>query len=131
MISLNPCNFETMNEFFTKFKHLVLQLKQCEVEKEDDQLIISILLKLGPNYYVFVSTFNIRKLTIPIWKMSTLNAFIESLTNEHDKLVQMGILISSKDQDLFVGGPKASNSKGKQKKEKTKFDPPKKNEKNQ
>ena len=63
--------------------------------------------------------------------MPTLNAFIESLTNEHDKLVQIGILISSKYQALFVGGPKASNAKGKQKKEKTKFYPPKQKEKNQ
>ena len=43
LISLHPSNFKTLNEFFTKFKHLVLQLKQCEVEKEDDQLIPSIL----------------------------------------------------------------------------------------
>ena len=62
--------------------------------------------------------------------MSTLNAFIESLTNEHDKLVQIGIMRSSKDQYFFAGGPKASNAKGNQKKEKTKFDPPKEKEKN-
>ena len=47
LISLDPGNFETMNEFFTNFKHPVLQLKQCEVGKGDDQLILSILLKLG------------------------------------------------------------------------------------
>ena len=61
--------------------------------------------------------------------MSTLNAFNESLTNEHDKLVQMGIIKSSKDQALFSGGPKASNVKGKQKNQKTKFDPSKQKEK--
>ena len=33
LISLHPNNFETLNEFFTKFRHLMLQLKQCEVEK--------------------------------------------------------------------------------------------------
>ena len=27
LISLDPRKFETMNDFFTKFKHLVLQLK--------------------------------------------------------------------------------------------------------
>ena len=57
--------------------------------------------------------------------LSTLNAFIESLTNGHDKLVQMGIMRYSIDQALFVGGPKALNAKGKQKRERTKFDPPK------
>ena len=36
LISLNPSNFETMNEFFTKFKNLLYQLKQCKAEKEDD-----------------------------------------------------------------------------------------------
>ena len=56
--------------------------------------------------------------------MPTLNAFIESLTNEHDKLAPMGSMIFSKDQALFAGGSKAMNTKGKQKKEKIKFDPP-------
>ena len=48
-------NFETLNEFFTKFKHLVLQLKQCEVEKEDDHLILSILSKLASDYSLSIS----------------------------------------------------------------------------
>ena len=87
MISLHPSNFETLNDFFTKFKHIVLLLKQCKVEKEVDQLIIGILSKLGANYSVFVSTFRVGKLTTPRWKMPTLNAFIESLTSEHDKVV--------------------------------------------
>ena len=55
--------------------------------------------------------------------MITLNAFIESLTNEHGKLLQMGIIRYSKYQALFVGGSKATNGKGKQKNE-----PPKENE---
>ena len=76
MISLHPSNYETLNYFFTKFKHLVFQLKLCKVQKEDDQLILSILSKLGVDYLVFVSTFHSRKLTTPNWKMSTLNAFI-------------------------------------------------------
>ena len=62
------------------------------MEKEDDHLILTILSKLGADYSVFYSTFHVRKLTTPGWKMPTLNAFIESLTNEHDKLVQMGII---------------------------------------
>ena len=47
LMSLQPSNFKTLNEFFTKFKHIVLLLKQCKVEKEDDQLILTILSKLG------------------------------------------------------------------------------------
>ena len=87
MISLNPGSYETRNDFFTKFKHLVLQLKQCKVEKEDDQLIPDILSKLGPD-----------------WKIPSLDAFIKTLINEHENLVQMGILKSSKDQALFSSG---------------------------
>ena len=36
LMSLHPSNFKTLNDFFTKFKHIVLLLKQCKVEKEDD-----------------------------------------------------------------------------------------------
>ena len=54
LISLNASNFESMNDFFTKFKNLIFQLKLCKVEKEDDQLILTILSKLNANYSVFV-----------------------------------------------------------------------------
>ena len=48
LISLRPSEFETIEEFITKFKSLVLLLKQCGIEKEEDQLILSILSKLNP-----------------------------------------------------------------------------------
>ena len=86
-MSLQPSNLETLNDFFTQFKHIVLLLKQCKVEKADDQLILAILSKLGADYLAFVSTFHVSKLTTPGWKMPTFNAFIKSLTSEHDKLV--------------------------------------------
>ena len=73
--------------FFTNFKHVILLLKQCKVEKEDDQLILAILSKIGADYSVFVSTFRAGNLTTPRWNMPSLNAFIESLTSEHYKLV--------------------------------------------
>ena len=109
LMSLQPSNFETLNDFFTNFKHTVLLLKQCNMEKEDDQLILAILSKLGADYSIFVSTFHAGKLTTPGWKMPSLNAFI----SEHDKLVQMGIIRSSCDQDLHVSGPKDLKGKGK------------------
>ena len=87
LMSLQPSNFKTLNDFFTKFKHTVLLLKQCKVKKEYYQLILTILSKIGDDYLVFVSTFRAGKLTTPGWKMLTLNAFIESLTNEHEKIV--------------------------------------------
>ena len=113
LMSLQPSNFETLNDFFTNLKHNFLLLKQCNVEKEDDQIILAILSKLGADYSVFVSTFRVGKLTTPRWKMHTLNAFIESLTNEHDKLVQMGVIRYSCDQALHVSGPKDLKGKGK------------------
>ena len=95
----------------------MFHLKLYKVEKEDDQLILSILSKIGAYYLVFVSTFHSVKLTTPNWRMPTLNSFIESLTQEHDKLIQMGIIQSSRDQALVVGGPKVANDKGKKKDE--------------
>ena len=120
-----------MNEFFTKFKHIVLQLKKCKAVKEGDHLILAILSKLGLDYSVFVSSFHMGKLTTPNWKIPSLDAFIKTLTNEHDKLVHMGILRSSKDQALFASGSKYSKGKGKQNNSKAKFDAPNPKEKNQ
>ena len=64
LITLSPTHFETIQDFFTKFKSLVLQLKQCGIEKTEEHIILSILSKLGPEYSVFVSTFHSGKLTI-------------------------------------------------------------------
>ena len=47
LISLSPGNFNTIQDFFTKLKSLRLQLKQCGIEKNDEQLILSILSKLS------------------------------------------------------------------------------------
>ena len=48
LISLSPTHFDTIQDFFTKFKSLMLQLKQCGIEKKEDQFILSILSKSGP-----------------------------------------------------------------------------------
>ena len=60
LMSLQPSNFETLNDFFTKFKHTILLLKQCKVEKADDQLILAILSKHGA-YYSFFSLHSVRE----------------------------------------------------------------------
>ena len=49
-MSLHPSNFETLNDFFTKFKQIILLLKQCKVEKEYDEIILTILSKIGADY---------------------------------------------------------------------------------
>ena len=92
-------------------------MKQCKVEKDEDQLILAILTKINADYSVFVSTFQIVSLTTPNWKIPTLNAFIQSLISENDKLIQMGIIQSPKDLALVARGDKVANDKGKQRDE--------------
>ena len=76
LISLSPTHFETIQDFFTKFKSLVLQLKQCGIEKKDDQFILSIILKLGIEYSMFVSAFHSNKLTTQNWCMPSPSEFM-------------------------------------------------------
>ena len=117
LITLNPSDFESLNEFFSKFKNLIYQLKQCKVKKDETQLILAILTKLNSDYSVFVSTFQTVRLTTPNWKMPTLNDFIQSLISENDKLIQMGIIRSPKDLALIARGDKVANDRGKQRDE--------------
>ena len=58
---------------------------------------MSILSNLGPDYSVFVSTFHSSKLTIRNWRMLDLEDFMEALTQEQEKMVQMGTIKSNKD----------------------------------
>ena len=80
LISLSPTSFESLQLYFSKFKALVLQLKQCGIKKKDDHIVLAILSKLGPDYSVFVLTFYATKLTARTWKMPSLTDFMESLT---------------------------------------------------
>ena len=88
-----------MQLYFSKFKALVLQLKQCGIENKEEQLVLAIISKHGPYYSVFVSTFHATKLKSQAWKMPTLTEFMESLTQEQDKLVMMGTIKPSKDKN--------------------------------
>ena len=80
LISLSPSSFESLQLYFSKFKALVLQLKQCGIEKKEEQLVLAILSKLGPKYSVFFSTFHATKLTSQAWNMTKPLDFMESLT---------------------------------------------------
>ena len=88
-------------------------VNKCGIEKADDQLIISILSKLGPDYSVFVSTFHATMLATSNWKIPSLSTFFDSLTKERDKLIQMVSLRYSKGKDhaLIVQGIKNALSK--------------------
>ena len=75
---------------------------------------MAILSKLGPDYLLFFSTFHATKLTARAWKMHKLAEFMESLTQEQDKLVLMGTIKPSKDQALVARYSRV-DSKGKKK----------------
>ena len=49
LTSLSPRIFESLKFYFSKLKSLVLLLKQCVINKKDEQLVLAILLNLGPD----------------------------------------------------------------------------------
>ena len=51
---------------------------------------------------MFVSNFHATKLKARACKMPKITEFMESLTQEQDKLVMMGTIKPSKDQDLLA-----------------------------
>jgi hypothetical protein len=95
ILTLDPKSFDNIQDFFTKFKDLLSKLKACGVgkSKEDKQKVLTILSKLGPELSVFVSTFHtIRVASGATWKMPSLEDFIESMTQEQTKLINMGTI---------------------------------------
>jgi hypothetical protein len=92
-LTLDPKLFDNLQDLFTKFKDLLSQLKSCGVDKskEEKQMVLTILSKLGLELFLFISTFHSVKFTSgATWKMTSLEEFIESLTQEQTKLVDMG-----------------------------------------
>ena len=69
LISLIPSSFESLQVYFSKFKSLVLQLKQCGIDKEHEKIILAILSKLGYDYSIFVLNFHATKLIVQNWKI--------------------------------------------------------------
>ena len=82
LIALHPSIFETIQQLFTKFKSLSLQCRQCEIERKDEQHVLSILRKLGFEYSVFVSIFHSKIDSFPDWEIPSLDSFGESLIKE-------------------------------------------------
>ena len=83
LLTLDPNIFDNLQYFFTKYKDLLSQLKACGVDKskEEKQMVLTILSKLGPEYSVFVSTFHSVRFTYgATWKIPSLEEFIKSLT---------------------------------------------------
>ena len=93
MIALQPNNFETIQQFFSKFKSLFIQHRNCKIEKKDEKLLLSILRKLASEISVLLSIFHSRGLKNPNWRIPSIDSFTESLIQEQDKSVQMGYQI--------------------------------------
>jgi hypothetical protein len=58
LLTLDPSNFPSIEDYLSKFKTLKLILEGCKVTKEEGPLIYGILSKLPATYSVFVSTFH-------------------------------------------------------------------------
>jgi hypothetical protein len=58
LLTLDPSNFHSIEDYLSKFKTLKLLLEGCKITKEEELLIYGILVKLPPTYFVFVSTFH-------------------------------------------------------------------------
>ena len=82
LFSMSPSNFDYIEVFFTKLKSLVIMIKNCGIDKKYDQLILSILSKLGPEYSIFVSTFHATMLDVSNWQMSSLCTLFDSCTKD-------------------------------------------------
>jgi hypothetical protein len=88
--TLDPKFFDNIHDFFTKFKSLILSLREYGIDKsiQEKQLILTILAKLGLEYVVYISNFHSGRCPFGTnWKMPTLTRFIESLTQEQKKLI--------------------------------------------
>jgi hypothetical protein len=82
-----------------------LQLKACGVDKskEEKQMVLTILSKIGPKFYVFTSRFHsIIFASRSTWKMPSLEDFIEALTQDKTKLMNMGKIKGPKAHELAV-----------------------------
>jgi hypothetical protein len=93
LLTLDPKSFDNIQDFFTKFKDLLSQLKACGVDKsiEEKHIFLTILSKIGPKFSVCVSTFHtVRFSSGSTWKISSLEDFNESLTQEQTNLINMG-----------------------------------------
>lgn len=105
LLSLDPRSFNNIQDFCTRYKDLLLQLKGCGVDKfkEETRMALSTLSKVGMKYFVFVSTFDSVTLTSgKNWTMPTLDAFIVSLTREQDKLISIGKIRGTKAHALSM-----------------------------
>jgi hypothetical protein len=105
LLTLDPKIFNNIQYLFTKFKDLLSQLKACGVDKskEEKKMVLTIVSKLGLEFSIFISTFHFfRFASGATWKMPSIEDFIEALTQEKTKLINMGTIKAPKAHEITM-----------------------------
>ena len=115
LLRLDPNNFSSIEDFWSKFKTQRLLLEGVKVNKEDGSLIYSILTKLGLAYSVFVSTFHSTREAFIYqgqdYKSPSFDAFCDSSVREQEKLLHLGLLNLANSSKETLATQRQSNSK--------------------
>lgn len=116
IMSLDPKEFDIIQDYITKAHELRSMVKDCEITIEDEKLIYNLMRKLPPVYASFVLSFNTHKLTLgSSYTMPSFDSFTEILMVEQSTLMSTGILKSSKSKALVAS--KGNQGKGSNKKQ--------------
>jgi len=92
-MSLSPNNFPYIEDYLSKFKTLILLLKECEIDNKDDRCIYVILAKIGTTYSMFVTTFySTREYIGDSYQKPSLESFCDPLIKEKEKLLHLGVI---------------------------------------
>lgn len=101
LMKLAPSDFDSIQEFFTKIKLVIMHLNMCNINRNGTQMVLSILSKLGPDYSIFVFSFHCTILALGAsFTLPTLDVFFSSLIQEKDKISQMGLQNALKEHAL-------------------------------
>ena len=108
LLTLDPSNFPSIEDYLSKFKTLKLLLEGCKVSKEEEPLIYGILAKLPLAYSIFVSTFHSTREALinlgTVYKDPSLYTFYDYLVREQENLLQLGLVKTenSSNKDLVA-----------------------------
>ena len=108
-----------VEDYLTKFRLLVAQLKRCGKTKSDEECIFFILSKLKGPYQVFFSAFysTMDALGSEL-KIPSFDILCERLTREQSNLTQLYVFSSSNNKSLVAHTSKTKHKTGyKQKKD--------------
>ena len=115
LLTVDPGNFPSIEDYLSKFKTLRLLLASCKVTKEGEPFIYGILSKLPPPYFVFVSTFHsTREALISIgakYRCPYLHAFYDSLIREQENILHLGLIKTANNSNKSLVSQQSQGSK--------------------